>query len=811
MEDTSLQIVSLANIFGVLRWIVFSLLIVLTFYCIHRHSKSERSRSGFWMLLITVISAPFLLLEIVTTQPIIVSQNTKEEASIDDGEPIPSSDELPDEHGAAEPEAEVSPDEAQTNDWAPGTVIRPDRSEPHNESPEEQPTPPDHEESGDEEEPDPVEPDDPVATYYTITISDASVINPADLTEYKEGELIKIRADEREGYTFSHWQCDHQVADGQTNNPLSFAMPAASLTIKAIFVANTDTPYLVRHHYLNLGGSSYEEVVETLAGTTGESVTPAIKAKTGFVSPEPQQLTIAADGGSVLTYTYQREKYNLTLKSSEYIETEFASGEYEYGTEISLEAKEREDYRFLRWDNGETSKRLVFTMQSDVTLEPIYKKTVANLTYHFGSHNFNGKSILITDVPLFSETTKDDDFRLSFHTDRFTPLASQDSNFNSIVNSIDESGSPWPGFVYRYNTKSSKYDFTINIDQKTRVERKYDNVDEDTLIERNSGALSYNGDMIGDFSAFTNTFETPLTIGASLNKELKPYRYTDCALSNIDLIYKYSADSNVSLPKPSLTRAIFVGWNTKADGTGTYYSGYDDFELLDDTELYAIWAKDDEFFAPDYTVTYDFGDLEFDGASYLDTRFLPFMDNDRYHNFELSFTIDDYEYLPGQDENLNTIMSAMDETKSPYPGIVFRRSRYPDQGYEFVANDDKNRKNMDPQQYTDVIISRISDHAYINGTDFRDLFGLEKPFDFSMVIGSSLNGVKEPYRYFKGKLSNVKLKVSYIKKDTVFLPKPTMTGKSFAGWTGSNGDTPQMDITINRGNTVDKYYTANFN
>ena len=45
---------------------------------------------------------------------------------------------------------------------------------------------------------------------------------------------------------------------------------------------------------------------------------------------------------------------------------------------------------------------------------------------------------------------------------------------------------------------------------------------------------------------------------------------------------------------------------------------------------------------------------------------------------------------------------------------------------------------------------------------------------------------------------------------TITLNNPTKTGYTFAGWTGSNGSTPQTSVSIANGSTGDKSYTANW-
>ncbi len=49
-----------------------------------------------------------------------------------------------------------------------------------------------------------------------------------------------------------------------------------------------------------------------------------------------------------------------------------------------------------------------------------------------------------------------------------------------------------------------------------------------------------------------------------------------------------------------------------------------------------------------------------------------------------------------------------------------------------------------------------------------------------------------------------------IESNSITLNNPTREGYTFAGWTGSNGTTPQTTVTIAKGSTDDKTYTANW-
>lgn len=50
----------------------------------------------------------------------------------------------------------------------------------------------------------------------------------------------------------------------------------------------------------------------------------------------------------------------------------------------------------------------------------------------------------------------------------------------------------------------------------------------------------------------------------------------------------------------------------------------------------------------------------------------------------------------------------------------------------------------------------------------------------------------------------------YDTSETFSLDAPTKTGYTFSGWTGSNGETAQVNVTIEKGSMGDKTYTANW-
>lgn len=126
----------------------------------------------------------------------------------------------------------------------------------------------------------------------------------------------------------------------------------------------------------------------------------------------------------------------------------------------------------------------------------------------------------------------------------------------------------------------------------------------------------------------------------------------------------YEARQNLSPNSFTREGYMFCGWNTKADGSGTYYKDNRSVKNLTNIEndvvnLYAIWAK------KEYEYT---GEYDFDGINYIDTDMYLFSEGTLDKDFDISFEIVNRVSTGGQ----ATMMSAMDESGSPWPGVVYR-------------------------------------------------------------------------------------------------------------------------------------------
>ncbi len=223
-----------------------------------------------------------------------------------------------------------------------------------------------------------------------------------DTATYDSNFITKKNTFTKTGYTFNGW---NEKADG-TGTVWGLTTSGVyesgktwkwtytkNITLYAQWKANTNTKYVVKHYKQKLDGTYPSEADDTdnLTGTANSSVSPAIKSYAGFTSPSLQTVTIAADGSTVVTYKYTRNKYTFTLGSTTGITTtgSTASGSYYYGSTITLKASANTGYIFTGWTSSntnlvanQTNASATFTMPvGNITMTPSTGYASYTVTY----------------------------------------------------------------------------------------------------------------------------------------------------------------------------------------------------------------------------------------------------------------------------------------------------------------------------------------------------------------------------------------------------------------------------------------------
>ena len=240
----------------------------------------------------------------------------------------------------------------------------------------------------------------------------------------------------------------------------------------AQWTPRNDTPYKVHHVVENMDGT-FSTTTIPMTGTTDTYAEPAVNTYEHHDSPTVQKKQITGDGLMEITYTYPLSKIKLTLTNSKYIETTTYSGEYKYGTTITLKAKKRtDDFYFTNWTNSSTDETISFNLTEETTVGPEYAYDSSFNTVYVksGPCKFNGpnapmegegcengeesKGYIDTGIALFSETNIHKDFVVSFNISGLenysTTVNSNSEDYRAtFFNSTLEVGPGYPGVVVR--------------------------------------------------------------------------------------------------------------------------------------------------------------------------------------------------------------------------------------------------------------------------------------------------------------------------------------------------------------------------
>ena len=195
---------------------------------------------------------------------------------------------------------------------------------------------------------------------YTVTLDDnGGSGGSGTITATYGSPMPVITLPTRTGYTFNgYWTGkttqSTQYYDANGSSLKNWDKAGNTTILYALWTANTNTSYVVKHYKEQLDGTYLAEADDTdnLTGTTASSVTPAVKLYEGFTAPSTQTVSIAADGSTVVTYQYTRNSYNLSwdVNSGDALTGEYTSGSVKYGASITQpNTPTRIGYTFANW------------------------------------------------------------------------------------------------------------------------------------------------------------------------------------------------------------------------------------------------------------------------------------------------------------------------------------------------------------------------------------------------------------------------------------------------------------------------------
>ena len=205
--------------------------------------------------------------------------------------------------------------------------------------------------------------------------------------EYGETKILSSNTFTREHYSFIGWNTkDDGTGIGYNNEDSISNLTDVDGTVYTFYAQweSKATTYTIRHNKMNLNGTTYSTAqTQVISAEYGDVVTPAVNTYTGFTSPTPVTRTVLKNGALELDYNYKRNLVELVINHPEYVSTLTPSGEYYYETEITLNALDRDGYKFENWNSGETTKEITFNLLDEsTTKEAIYSVIDYDITYN---------------------------------------------------------------------------------------------------------------------------------------------------------------------------------------------------------------------------------------------------------------------------------------------------------------------------------------------------------------------------------------------------------------------------------------------
>ncbi len=198
------------------------------------------------------------------------------------------------------------------------------------------------------------------AESYLITVEKEGEgeISPGTST-FKYMDVVTYTFTPNEGYKVSEVKIDGTKVAGEVS---SYKLNISkALVLKVVFIPRTDIKYEVIHYIeivdgsgIEYNGSSYtKHQKDTKYGTTGSTTqAESLTALSNYEVQPFEQVTIKADGTSVVNIFYNRKKFTITLLAEEGIAEVKGGGEYRFGETITIEAVVKDSHNFDRWKSA---------------------------------------------------------------------------------------------------------------------------------------------------------------------------------------------------------------------------------------------------------------------------------------------------------------------------------------------------------------------------------------------------------------------------------------------------------------------------
>ena len=303
------------------------------------------------------------------------------------------------------------------------------------------------------------------------------------------------------------------------------------------------------------------------------------------------------------------------------------------------------------------------------------------------------------------------------------------------------------------------YDYSIN---NERIVLPEPEADDRTFSHWNSKSdgtgTHYTNESINNLSKNT-------TVYAIWNYDDVTIEFDSHGGSSVDSFTRKYKQEYGKLPTPTKEGYFFGGWFKEA----TYQNKVSaKTKATENITLHAQWIE------TDFPYVYPFHDTQYNcyGSVYIDTGIELYSQENWDKDYEIGFTIDEYNY--SDQVSLATIVSDKYEVESlDYPGMAFRRSGDDFSKLEITQNQNGNKASI-PLSYTlplKVRIVRIDKVVYYSINDgeltlLQDMSNFNQQHDIPVYFCAADDGNGGVQRLAKAKISNYYIKAGdYYEED----------------------------------------------
>mgnify|MGYP002770194914 CR=1 FL=1 len=440
----------------------------------------------------------------------------------------------------------------------------------------------------------------------------SAVASIKDLS-YNESITAPI-APTKNGYTFVGWYKDealNQVWDFSSDTV------TADTTLYAKWTANTNTAYTVKHWRQNLDAGSDENAenytcvdTENGTGTTGASVTPALKNYEGFTAPNAQTVAIAADGSTVVNYYYIRNSYTVSLSADTGIASVSGAGTYAYGAAVTIDAVVEDGYSWQQWSDDNADKRRSFPMgASDVRLT-----AQATLNEYTITYDLAGGTLPDGDANPDSYTVESAAITLANPTKTGHAFAGWtgtglDGASETVTIAQGSTGDRGYTATWTANHYAITYEGMDGAEHGDAQPTSHTYGTATTVSDPTKTGYTFagwlvngSGEAVKNLTLGADDYTEAITLTATWTANHYTVAFDANGGSGTMAPQAFTYDAAQALAAASFTRAghTFAGWNTAADGSGTSFADETSVVNLSAEDgasvtLYAQWTEDAKY------------------------------------------------------------------------------------------------------------------------------------------------------------------------------------------------------------------------